>query len=100
MTIDERRVAIAYADILNIEELIQHVIRIGACDVISRESVASLAYAGDEIGKVKIQLGQFLSKHTDFGGDLPKYSFGTDNKGKEENGRVKMCDTGDSPCGC
>lgn len=43
MTLDERRTCIAYADLIQVGELIQHVLKVGAYELLSKERRGDLA---------------------------------------------------------
>ena len=43
MTVDERKMAIAYADVLNMEELAQHILRMDADELFKPETRKAFA---------------------------------------------------------
>lgn len=56
MTLDERRMVIAYADMIQVSDLIQHVMRIEAYDLLTADSKRALADADEAICKVKNEM--------------------------------------------
>lgn len=66
MTLDERKMAIAYADMLCIGELIRHVVQIGAYDLLSDNGKEKFEDAELSVDRVKGELVAFVNAHTDF----------------------------------
>ena len=66
MTVDERKMAIAYADLLNIQDLIQHILRMDANDLFNPGAQEKFALAANCIDMVMSDVGWYMSKHTDF----------------------------------
>lgn len=66
MTIDERKMAIAYADLLSIQELSQHILRMDADELLSSEARHSFAVVCNELDKVMADVRHYVSMHTDF----------------------------------
>lgn len=69
MTLDERKMAIAYADMICVEELIQHILRIGAYELLSNKCKARFAEAEMWLGSVKGEFSVLMAEHTDFGSE-------------------------------
>lgn len=66
MTIEERKMAITYADLLSMQELSQHILRMDADELLSPEARHSFAVVCNELDKVMADTRQYMSKHTDF----------------------------------
>lgn len=66
MTIDERKMAIAYADLLNIQELVQHILRMDADELMDKDTRFALVQLTFNLDKVTSWVGKYMSKHTDF----------------------------------
>lgn len=66
MTADERKMTIAYADMLNIQELVQHILRIEADDLLRPEARKAFALAAHCLDQVMTDVGLYVSAHTDF----------------------------------
>lgn len=65
MTLDERRMCIAYADLIQVCELIQHVLRVDAYELLSKERKRDLASAELALERVKGEIEKYVSSHTD-----------------------------------
>lgn len=65
MTLDERRMVIAHADMIQVSDLIQHVMRIGAYDLLTADSKRALADAEEAIGKVHNEIMKYTFDHLD-----------------------------------
>ena len=66
MTIDERKMAIAYADLLNIQELVQHILRMDADELFNPSAHEKFALAANCLDIVMTDVGKYMSEHTDF----------------------------------
>lgn len=66
MTVDERKMAIAYADMLNIQELVQHILRMDADDLFGKDAKIAFAQAAFNLDKVMTDVALYVSAHTDF----------------------------------
>lgn len=66
MTIDERKMAIAYADLLNIQELVQHILRMDADELLSEDARKAFMCASMDVDKVVADVGHWMSAHTIF----------------------------------
>ena len=66
MTIDERKMAIAYADLLNIQELAQHIMRMDADELFSPEARKTFFQIAFQLDSVIADVGHYMSTHTDF----------------------------------
>jgi len=65
MTIDERRMCIAYAYLIQIGELIQHVLKVDAYELLSKERKRDLASAELALDGVRGEIGRYVSSHVD-----------------------------------
>lgn len=65
MTLDERRMVIAYADMIQVSDLIQHVLRIGAYDLLTADSKRALADADEAIREVHNEIMKYTLDHLD-----------------------------------
>lgn len=66
MTIDERKMAIAYGDLLCVQDLMQHVLRMDADELLSQEARKAFMCASMDMDKVVADVGHWMSTHTDF----------------------------------
>ena len=66
MTIDERKMAIAYADLLNMQELVQHILHMDADELFNPEARKAFAQIALQLDMVTAEVGRFVSQHTDF----------------------------------
>lgn len=66
MTVDERKMAIAYADLLNIQELVQHILRMDANDLFNPSAQEKFTLAANCLDVVMADVGSYVSSHTDF----------------------------------
>ena len=66
MTIDERKMTIAYADLLNIQELVQHILRMDADELFNPETRKAFAQIAFQLDAVMADVGHYVSRHTDF----------------------------------
>lgn len=57
---------IAYADLIQVCELIQHVIKVGAYELLSKERKGDLASAKLSLDRVRGEIEKYVSSHTDF----------------------------------
>ena len=71
MTIDERKMAIAYADLLNIQELAQHIMRMDADELFSPEVRKTFFQIAFQLDNVIADVGHYMSTHTDFNTEEP-----------------------------
>ena len=69
MTIDERKMTIAYADLLNMQELVQHILRMDADELFNPESRKAFAQIAFQLDTVMADVGNYMSRHTDFNED-------------------------------
>ena len=69
MTIDERKMTIAYADLLNMQELVQHILRMDADELFNPESRKAFAQIAFQLDAVMADVGNYMSRHTDFNED-------------------------------
>ena len=80
MTLDERRMSMAYADLITIGELVQHIIKIGAYDLLTPGCGVDLASAEDALWRVRDEVGKCVSVHTVHNSDIPGYANGISKK--------------------
>lgn len=66
MTVDERKMAIAYADLLNIQELVQHIMRMDADELMDKDTRFALVQLTFNIDRVVSGVGKYMSENTDF----------------------------------
>lgn len=66
MTVDERKMAIAYADLLNIQELVQHILRMDADELMDKDTRFALVQLTFNIDRVVSGVGKYMSENTDF----------------------------------
>ena len=66
MTIDERKMTIAYADLLNIQELVQHILRMDADELMDKDTRFALVQLTFNIDRVVSGVGKYMSENTDF----------------------------------
>ena len=66
MTIDERKMTIAYADLLNIQELAQHILRMDADELMDKDTRFALVQLTFNIDRVVSGVGKYMSENTDF----------------------------------
>ena len=66
MTVKERETAIAYADLLAVCELMQHMIRVG-WDFMPADLKASVVKAESCLDDAKSKFSEFMRGQTDFG---------------------------------
>ena len=66
MTVDERKMAIAYADLINMQELVQHIMRMDADELMDNDTRFALVQLTFNLDKVASGVGKYMSKHTDF----------------------------------
>ena len=66
MTVDERKMTIAYADLLNIQELVQHILRMDADELFKPETRKTFAQIAFQLDTVMADVGHYVSSHTDF----------------------------------
>lgn len=67
MTVEERKMAIAYADLLNIQDLVQHILRMDANDLFNSEAKKAFTQIALQLDTVMADVGSYVSSHTDFG---------------------------------
>jgi hypothetical protein len=70
MTIDERKMTIAYADLLNMQELVQHILRMDADDMFKPETRKTFAQIALQLDVVVADVGHYVSRHTEFNEDM------------------------------
>lgn len=66
MTIDERKMAIAYADLLNMQELTQHILHMDADEIMDKDTRFALVQLTFNLDKVVSGVEKYMSEHTDF----------------------------------
>ena len=66
MTIDERKMAIAYGDLLNMQELVQHILAMDADELFKPETRKAFAQIAIQLDNVMADVGQYMSRHTEF----------------------------------
>ena len=66
MTIDERKMTIAYGDLLNIQELVQHILRMDADELFNPESRKAFAQIAVQLDMVMADVGQYVARRTEF----------------------------------
>lgn len=66
MTIDERKMAIAYGDLLNMQELVQHILRMDADELFNPEARKAFAQIAIQLDTVMADVGQYVARHTEF----------------------------------
>ena len=66
MTIDERKMAIAYADLLSMQELVQHIMRMDADELMDKDTRLAFVQVTLNLDKVASKVGKYMSEHTDF----------------------------------
>ena len=66
MTIDERKMAITYGDLICIQDLIQHILRMDADELLSQYARKAFMCASMDMDKVVAEVGHWISTHTDF----------------------------------
>ncbi len=66
MTIDERKMAIAYGDLLNMQELVQHIMRMDADELMDKDTRFAFIQLSFNLDKVASGVGKYMSEHTDF----------------------------------
>lgn len=67
MTVDERKMTIAYADLLNIQELVQHIFKMGADELFSPFARKAFAKISIQLDTAMADVRSYVSLHTDFG---------------------------------
>lgn len=98
MTLDERRMCIAYADLIQVGELIQHVLRIDAYELLSKERKGDLASAELALERVRGEIEKYVSSHTDLDDGHGNDTVVTEKKKETSNVGTKWRDNGaDSP---
>lgn len=66
MTVDERKMAIAYGDLLNMQELVQHILLMDADELMDKDTRFALVQLTFNLDKVASGVGKYMSEHTDF----------------------------------
>lgn len=66
MTVDERKMFIAYGGLLCIQDLIQHVLRMDADEMLSEDARRAFMCASTDMDKVVADAGRWMSAHTEF----------------------------------
>lgn len=69
MTVDERKMTIAYADLLNMQELVQHIMLMDADELFSPEAKKAFAQIVIQLDNVMADAGHYMASHTDFNED-------------------------------
>ena len=62
---------IAYADLLNIQELVQHILRMDADELFKPETRKVFAQIAFQLDTVMADVGQYVSRHTEFNKEEP-----------------------------
>ena len=84
MTIDERRMCIAYADMISIRDLMQHILKVNAYSLLSSDGRTHFANAEIALDRVGEEFEEMLCRRTDYGSDIPQYANGTKGEAKDE----------------
>ena len=71
MTVDERKMAIAYGDLLNMQELVQHILLMDADKLFNPVAQEKFALAANCLDMVMADVGRYMSEHTDFNKEEP-----------------------------
>ena len=71
MTIDERKMAIAYADLLNIQEHVQHIMRMDADELFNPAAKKAFAQIAIQLDMVMACAAQYVALHTEFNNGEP-----------------------------
>lgn len=66
MTVDERKMAIAYADLLNMQELAQHIMQMDVDDLMDEDTRLAFVKLTLNLDKVAAKVGKYMSEHTEF----------------------------------
>ena len=66
MTIDERKMAVAYGDLLCIQDLMQHILRMDADELMGEDARKAFMCASMDMDKVAADMGHWMSVHTNF----------------------------------
>ena len=69
MTLDERRMAVAYADLVSIKDAIQHIYRVEAYGLLSDRKKRRLIEAERCIEDVSGEVQKYMSEHTEWNED-------------------------------
>ena len=72
MTINERKMAIAYANLLNIQELVQHICRMESYQLFSDKARKAFAAVGMNMDIILADVNRYMYEHTDFESDKDK----------------------------
>ena len=97
MTLDERRMCIAYADMIQVEDLIQHVLRVDADKLLSAKRRMDLASATLCLERVKCEILRYVFEHTCCDGDSAGNGVTEKRKETQNVGREYRDDGADSP---
>ena len=65
MTVNERKMTIAYADLLNIQELAQHILKIDVDDLLNPETRKEFAQIVIQLDMVMANVRSYVSSRTD-----------------------------------
>ena len=66
MTVDERKMTIAYADLLNMQELVQHILRMDVDELFNPETRKAFVQIAYQLDTVMADVGKYVSRHTGF----------------------------------
>ena len=66
MTVDERKMTIAYANLLNMQELAQCILRMDADELFKPETRKMFTQIAFKLDDVMVDVGHYVSSHTDF----------------------------------
>ena len=65
MTYDERRMCVGYSNLIEIQDLVQHIYRVGAVNLLSPKSKKLIISIEDKLGKVMDEMYKYVSSHTE-----------------------------------
>ena len=65
MTYDERRMCVGYSNLIEIQDLVQHIYRVGAFNLLSPKSKKLIISIEDKLGKVMDEMYKYVSSHTE-----------------------------------
>lgn len=71
MTVDERKMTIAYADLLNIQELVQHILRMDADELFNPAAKKAFDQIVLQLDMVMACAAQYVARHTKFDKEEP-----------------------------
>ena len=71
MTVDERKMTIAYGDLLNIQELVQHILKMDANELFNPAAKKAFAQIVLQLDMVMACAAQYVALHTEFNKEEP-----------------------------